>query len=295
MYERRARRPRLDNLAFNLHDRAMEPTRSPEDDVQEVDAWLESLAGLTRERGAPAAGRMLSRLIEHGQRLGLTVAGALNTPYVNTIPADVQPAYPGDRSIERRITALIRWNAMAMVVKANKLKAGIGGHISTYASAATLLEVGFHHFFRGGDAGGAGDQIFFQGHSSPGIYARAYLEGRIGVGELHAFRRELREGGGLSSYPHPWLMPDFWQFPSVSMGLSPISAIYQARFNRYLQARDLADTSESRVWAFLGDGEMDEPESLGAIALAARERLDNLVFVVNCNLQRLDGPVRGNG
>jgi len=273
----------------------MESTRKPDEDVQEVDAWLESLDGFTRERGAPAASRMLARLIDHGQRLGLTVAGKANTPYVNTIPAEMQPAYPGDRSIERRITALIRWNAMAMVVKANKKMAGIGGHISTYASAATLLEVGFHHFFRGRDGGGAGDQVFFQGHASPGIYSRAYLEGRIGAAELHAFRRELSEGGGLSSYPHPWLMPDFWQFPTVSMGLSPISAIYQARFNRYLEARGLADTSQSRVWAFLGDGEMDEPESLGAITLAARERLDNLVFVVNCNLQRLDGPVRGNG
>jgi pyruvate dehydrogenase E1 component len=272
----------------------MESTRR-RDESPEVDAWLDSLEGLTRERGSSAATHMLSRLIERGQRLGLRVSGPLNTPYVNTIPPDLQPAYPGDRSIERRITSLIRWNAMAMVVKANKQTPGIGGHISTYASAATLLEVGFHHFFRGRDAGGAGDQVFFQGHASPGIYARAYLEGRIAASELHAFRRELNETGGLSSYPHPWLMPDFWQFPSVSMGLSPISAIYQARFNRYLAARGLADTSASRVWAFLGDGEMDEPESLGAITLAARERLDNLIFVVNCNLQRLDGPVRGNG
>jgi pyruvate dehydrogenase E1 component len=273
----------------------MESTRRRDDDSPEVDAWLDSLDGLTRERGTSVATHMLSRLIERGQRLGLPISGPLTTPYVNTIPAEQQPAYPGDRSIERRITSLIRWNAMAMVVKANKQTPGIGGHISTYASAATLLEVGFHHFFRGRDAGGAGDQVFFQGHASPGIYARAFLEGRIGASELHAFRRELNEGGGLPSYPHPWLMPDFWQFPSVSMGLSPISAIYQARFNRYLAARGLADTSNSRVWAFLGDGEMDEPESVGAITLAARERLDNLVFVINCNLQRLDGPVRGNG
>jgi pyruvate dehydrogenase E1 component len=272
-----------------------EPSRRRDDESPEVDAWLESLEGLTRERGGEAAARMLSRLIEHGQRLGLAVAGPLTTPYLNTIPADAQPAYPGDREIERRIKSLIRWNAMAMVVKANKSTAGIGGHISTYASAATLFEVGFHHFFRGRDGGAAGDQVFFQGHASPGIYARAYLEGRVSAAEMHAFRRELGPGGGLSSYPHPWLMPDFWQFPSVSMGLSPISAIYQARFNRYLHARGLADTSESRVWAFLGDGEMDEPESLGAITLASREQLDNLIFVVNCNLQRLDGPVRGNG
>ncbi len=217
------------------------------------------------------------------------------TPYLNTIPVEEQPPYPGDRDIERRIKSLIRWNAMAMVVKANKLSAGIGGHISTYASAATLFEVGFHHFFRGRSGEDSGDQVYFQGHASPGIYARAYLEGRLGDAELHAFRRELLPGGGLSSYPHPWLMPRFWQFPTVSMGLSSISSIYQARFNRYLLARGLRDTSRSRVWAFLGDGEMDEPESLGAIPLAAREELDNLIFVINCNLQRLDGPVRGNG
>ncbi len=261
----------------------------------DTDAWIESLEGMARERGVAAAGRLLSRLVEHGQGLGLAFAGPLNTPYLNTISLEAQPPYPGDREIERRIKSLIRWNAMAMVVKANKQTAGIGGHISTYASCATLFEVGFQHFFRGRDGGASGDQIFFQGHASPGIYARAYLEGRISEAELHAFRRELSPGGGLSSYPHPWLMPDFWQFPTVSMGLSPISAIYQARFNRYLRARGLCDTSDSRVWAFLGDGEMDEPESLGAITLAAREQLDNLIFVVNCNLQRLDGPVRGNG
>ena len=272
----------------------MESSRERAAESAEVDAWLESLEGVTRERGPAAAARLLSRLIEHGQTLGVTVPGPLNTPYVNTIPVDRQPPYPGDRDIERRIKSLVRWNAMAMVVKANKQAAGIGGHISTYASAATLFEVGFHHFFRGRDSGG-GDQIFLQGHASPGVYARAYLEGRISAAQLHAFRRELSPGGGLSSYPHPWLMPDFWQFPTVSMGLSPLSAIYQARFNRYLHARGLADTSQCRVWAFLGDGEMDEPESLGAITLASRERLDNLVFVINCNLQRLDGPVRGNG
>ncbi len=273
----------------------MESTHRRSEEDSEIEAWLESLEGFARARGRAAAGSMLSRLIERGRALGLAAGGPVNTPYVNTIPVEEQTAYPGDRSIERRITSLIRWNAMAMVVKANKHTAGIGGHISTYASAATLLEVGFHHFFRGSDEGGSGDQIFLQGHASPGVYARAYLEGRLSGDDLHAFRRELGGGGGLSSYPHPWLMPDFWQFPTVSMGLSSISAIYQARFNRYLAARGLRDTSESRVWAFLGDGEMDEPESLGAITLAARERLDNLVFVVNCNLQRLDGPVRGNG
>ncbi|RME38708.1 MAG: pyruvate dehydrogenase (acetyl-transferring), homodimeric type, partial [Planctomycetota bacterium] len=218
-----------------------------------------------------------------------------NTPYVNTIPPERQPPYPGDRAIERRIKSIIRWNAMAMVVRANRRSSGIGGHISTFASAATLLEVGFHHFFRAHTKEQVGDQIFIQGHAAPGIYARAYVERRLDARHLHNFRRELAEGGGLSSYPHPWCMPDFWEFPTVSMGLSPITAIYQARFNRYLQDRGLKDTSGSRVWAFLGDGEMDEPEALGAITLAAREELDNLVFVVNCNLQRLDGPVRGNG
>ena len=273
----------------------MDVTRQQPEEIEEADAWVESLEGVARERGVRAAARLLARLAEHGRRLGFAVPGELSTPYVNTIPVEVQPPYPGDRDIERRITSLIRWNAMAMVVKANKQRAGIGGHISTYASAANLFEVGFHHFFRGRDQGGSGDQVFLQGHASPGVYARAYLEGRLSAAQLHAFRAELSPGGGLSSYPHPWLMPDFWQFPTVSMGLSPISAIYQARFNRYLQARGLCDTSACRVWAFLGDGEMDEPESLGAITLASREKLDNLFFVVNCNLQRLDGPVRGNG
>ncbi|HEY6563422.1 MAG TPA: pyruvate dehydrogenase (acetyl-transferring), homodimeric type, partial [Pirellulaceae bacterium] len=214
----------------------------------------------------------------------------------NTIPADKQPAYPGNREIERRIKSIVRWNAMAMVVRANNQFDGIGGHISTYASAATLYEVGFNHFFRGrGEDGYGGDQIYFQGHASPGIYARAFLEGRLREEQLACFRRELQPSGGLSSYPHPWLMPDFWEFPTVSMGLGPIMAIYQARFNRYLHDRGIKDTDHARVWAFLGDGECDEPETLGAITLAAREQLDNLIFVINCNLQRLDGPVRGNG
>src|SRR5205085_7889196 len=202
---------------------------------------------------------------------------------------------PGSQEIERRIKSLIRWNAMAMVVRANRVSDGIGGHISTYASAATLYEVGFNHFFRGKGRDGDGDIVYFQGHASPGIYARAFLEGRLSVERLENFRRELRPGGGLSSYPHPWLMPDFWEFPTVSMGLSPIIAIYQARFNRYLEDRGLKKPSDSKVWAFLGDGETDEPEALGAITLASREELENLIFVVNCNLQRLDGPVRGNG
>ncbi len=219
----------------------------------------------------------------------------LNTPYINTIPPDQEPDYPGDREIERRIKSYIRWNAMAMVVKANRVHDGIGGHISTYASCATLYEVGFNHFFRGGEGERPADMIFFQGHASPGNYARAYLERRLDAQQLHHFRQELAEGGGLSSYPHPYLMPEFWQFPSVSMGLAPILSIYQARFNRYLKARGFLKAEEPKVWCFVGDGESDEPESLGSLTLAARENLDNLVWVVNCNLQRLDGPVRGNG
>jgi len=217
------------------------------------------------------------------------------TPYINTIPANKQPPYPGRREIERRIKSIIRWNAMAMVVRANREESGIGGHISTYASAATLFEVGFNHFFRAKNEQQPGDIIYFQGHASPGIYARAFLEGRLSGFDLENFRRELKSEGGLPSYPHPRLMPDFWQFPTVSMGLSPIMAIYQARFNRYLENRHLKEPSDQNIWVFLGDGEMDEPESLGAISLAGRDRLDNLIFVINCNLQRLDGPVRGNG
>ncbi|MBI4349214.1 MAG: pyruvate dehydrogenase (acetyl-transferring), homodimeric type, partial [Elusimicrobia bacterium] len=218
-----------------------------------------------------------------------------STPYVNTIPADREPPYPGDPQIERRIRSLVRWNAMAMVVRANRLSDGIGGHISTFASAATLYETGFNHFWRASNDEQAGDSLYIQGHASPGIYARAYLEGRLPLQRLENFRRELAPSGGLSSYPHPWLMPDFWEFPTVSMGLAPIMAIYQARFNRYLEDRGLASTRGRKVWAFLGDGETDEPETLGAITLASREKLDNLIFVINCNLQRLDGPVRGNG
>jgi pyruvate dehydrogenase E1 component len=270
---------------------------APQRDVDppETEAWLESFAQVIRGEGEDRARLLLSRMIEYGQRHGVITPFTANTPYINTITPDEQPVYPGDRDIERRIKNQIRWNAMAMVVRANKHSGGIGGHISTYASLATLLEVGFHHFFRAHTDDGAGDFVYLQGHSAPGIYARAFLEGRISQAQLENFRRELAPGGGLSSYPHPWLMPGFWEFPTVSMGLSAISSIYQARFSRYLQARGLTDTSRSRVWAFLGDGEMDEPESMGAITLASRERLDNLIWVVNCNLQRLDGPVRGNG
>ncbi len=296
----------------------MSATQPHDTDRAETQEWLDSLESVTAASGPERARYLLGRLIDWGRRnltggeagptptggeAGPTPTGgeagptafSPTTSYVNTIPVEREPSYPGDRAIERRIKSLVRWNALAMVMRANRRSSGIGGHISTYASAATLLEVGFNHFFRANSKDRVGDQIFFQGHAAPGIYARAYVEGRLDAAKLHNFRRELAKGGGLSSYPHPWLMPDFWEFPTVSMGLSAITAIYQARFNHYLKDRGLADTSGSRVWAFLGDGEMDEPESLGAITLAAREQLDNLIFVVNCNLQRLDGPVRGNG
>jgi pyruvate dehydrogenase E1 component len=237
---------------------------------------------------------LLRELTVHARQNGVKLPFTANTPYINTISADDQSLMPGSPDVERRIKSFVRWNAAAMVVRANNAEEGIGGHISTYASAATLYEVGFNHFFQGHEQGD-GDVIFFQGHAAPGIYARAYLEGRIDETHLENFRRETRPGGGLSSYPHPWLMPDFWEFPSVSMGLGPIMAIYQARFIRYLEDRGLKPKSNSRVWAFIGDGETDEPEALGAITLPAREKLDNLIFVINCNLQRLDGPVRGNG
>jgi pyruvate dehydrogenase E1 component len=264
-------------------------------DSAETQEWLDSLSAVVQTEGPNRAEYLLDQLKNRAVRYGVPIPFSAITPYTNTIPRDRQPSFPGSREIERRIKSLVRWNAMAMVVRANKKEPGIGGHISTYASAATLLEVGFNHFFHGPDASGGGDQVYFQGHSSPGIYARAYLEGRLSNKQLENFRRELAEGGGLSSYPHPWLMPNFWQFPTVSMGLGAIMAIYQARFNRYLMHRGLKDTSQQRVWCFLGDGETDEPETLGALTLASREKLDNLTFVVNCNLQRLDGPVRGNG
>jgi len=264
-------------------------------DPRETSDWLESIASVATVAGPKRAEYLLDQIGDWAARHGVNIPYTANTPYVNTLPRSQQPAYPGDRKIERRIKSFARWNAMAMVVRANRAYEGIGGHISTYASAATLYEVGFNHFFRGGDGESPGDLIFIQGHASPGIYARAFLEHRLDKRHLLGFRREFSPTGGLSSYPHPWLMPDFWQFPTVSMGLAPITSIYQARFNEYLRDRELLDTSASRVWAFLGDGEMDEPESLGAITLASREQLENLVWVVNCNLQRLDGPVRGNG
>jgi pyruvate dehydrogenase E1 component len=270
-------------------------TRALGIDPQEMQEWIESFDAVLKGEGQESAALLLDQLRARAQLLGAGPAFTANTPYVNTIPVDKQAVFPGDQEIERRIKSLIRWNALAMVVRANRVDHSIGGHISTYASAATLFEVGFNHFFRGRTEEFEGDTIYFQGHASPGVYARAFLEGRLSVKQLENFRRELRPDGGLSSYPHPWLMPDFWEFPTVSMGLSPLMAIYQARFNRYLEDRGLKPVTNAKVWAFLGDGETDEPESLGAITLASRENLDNLIFVINCNLQRLDGPVRGNG
>jgi pyruvate dehydrogenase E1 component len=260
-----------------------------------LNEWLESLDSVLESNGAEVATEILERLRAHALVAGIDLPFSANTPYANTIPVRLEPLFPGDQELERRIKSLIRWNALAMVVRANRVEHNIGGHISTYASAATLYEVGFNHFFRGRTESFVGDSIYMQGHASPGIYARAFLEGRLSAHQLENFRRELKPGGGLSSYPHPWLMPDFWEYPTVSMGLSPLMAIYQARYNRYLENRGLIPATDAKVWAFLGDGETDEPESLGAITLAAREKLDNLIFVVNCNLQRLDGPVRGNG
>ncbi len=263
-------------------------------DPLETREWLDALDSLVVFEGADRATVLLDELLNGARRSGVPVPYSANTPYLNTIPPDREPQYPGDLEIEYRIRSLIRWNAVAIVLRANKESSELGGHIASYQSAATLYEVGFNHFWHGPSESHGGDLLFVQGHSSPGIYSRAFAEGRIPEDQLLKFRQEV-DGGGLSSYPHPWLMPDFWQFPTVSMGLGPLMAIYQARFLKYLHARGLAETTNRHVWAFLGDGEMDEPESLGAISLAGREKLDNLIFVVNCNLQRLDGPVRGNG
>ncbi|MBI3683390.1 MAG: pyruvate dehydrogenase (acetyl-transferring), homodimeric type [Acidobacteria bacterium] len=271
------------------------PAVAPDANPVETTEWLEALDQVVEEAGAGRARFLVERLSERAASHGVQLSQRLNTAYVNTIPAEEEEPYPGDRILERRIKSIIRWNAMAMVVRANKYDAGIGGHISTYSSLATLLEVGFNHFFRARIADQPGDLVYFQGHASPGVYARAYLEGRLSEKHLENFRHELREHPGLSSYPHPWLMPDFWQFPTVSMGLGPINSIYNARFMRYLENRGVLLPSDRKIWAFVGDGESDEPETLGSITLAAREKLDNLIWVVNCNLQRLDGPVRGNG
>ncbi|MDH3531329.1 MAG: pyruvate dehydrogenase (acetyl-transferring), homodimeric type [Gammaproteobacteria bacterium] len=269
---------------------------NPFDDIDptETSEWLESIDSVLTQHGPERAHFLLNQMIDFARRSGAYLPYSPNTAYLNTIATTRQPEYPGDRSIERRIEAYLRWNSMAMVVQANRISTEYGGHISSYASSATLYEVGFNHFWRAPTDEQLGDMVFFQGHSAPGIYARAYLEGRMNDEDLNRFRREVG-GGGLSSYPHPWLMPDFWQFPTVSMGLGPMMAIYQARFMRYLEHRELTPPSDRKIWCFLGDGEMDEPESMGAITMPVREGLDNLVFVVNCNLQRLDGPVRGNG
>ena len=267
---------------------------SPDLDPQETREWLDALAAVIQEEGPERAHFLLEQLIDSARRSGAYLPYNATTAYLNTIPVHLQERHAGDVALERKIKNLIRWNAVACVMRANEKAPGVGGHIASYQSAATLYEVGFNHFFRGPEHRGGGDLVYFQGHSAPGIYARAFVEGRISEAQLENFRQETG-GNGLSSYPHPWLMPEFWQFPTVSMGLGPIQAIYQARFLKYLHDRGIADTSDRKVWAFLGDGETDEPETLGAITLASREKLDNLIFVVNCNLQRLDGPVRGNG
>ncbi|MCX8519751.1 MAG: pyruvate dehydrogenase (acetyl-transferring), homodimeric type, partial [Methylophilaceae bacterium] len=263
-------------------------------DTQETSEWLDALSAVIKNEGVERAHFLHEAMIDQARRLGANLPYKATTAYVNTIPTHLQKRMPGDAEMERRIRALVRWNAVMTVLRANEKSPGVGGHIASFQSAATLYDVGFNHFFRATTADFGGDLIYFQGHSSPGVYARAYLEGRLSEEQLQNFRQEVA-GRGLSSYPHPWLMPDFWQFPTVSMGLGPITGIYQARFLKYLHDRGICDTAGRKVWVFCGDGEMDEPESLGAISLAAREKLDNLIFVVNCNLQRLDGPVRGNG
>ncbi len=264
------------------------------DDI-ELKEWLSSLDYVLNNGSPERVQYLLQQLQIRAQESGVTLPFTLNTPYINTIPVEKQASFPGNREIERRIKSIIRWNAMAMVVRAEKKGEGVGGHISTFASSATLYEIGFNHFFRAPDKDGQGDLVYFQGHASPGMYSRAFLEGRLTAEHLDNFRKELQPTKGLSSYPHPWLMPDFWQFPTVSMGLAPIMGIYQARFNRYLEDRGLKPVNDNKVWVYMGDGESDEPESLGALTMASREKLDNLIFVINCNLQRLDGPVRGNG
>ncbi|HEY8507197.1 MAG TPA: pyruvate dehydrogenase (acetyl-transferring), homodimeric type, partial [Steroidobacteraceae bacterium] len=279
---------------MNPIDTVTEPPKLEDLDPVETQEWLESIDSVLKTHGPQRAHFLLERLIDYTRRSGAYLPFKPNTAYVNTIPTAHQPEYPGNRALERRIEAYIRWNAMAMVVQANRQSSEYGGHISSYASSATLYEVGFNHFWRAPTDKHPGDLVFIQGHSAPGIYARAYLEGRLTEEQLHNFRKECT-GKGLSSYPHPWLMPDFWQFPTVSMGLGPMMAIFQARFIRYLEHRGLVQPSDRKVWAFLGDGEMDEPESMGALTMPVREKLDNLIFVINCNLQRLDGPVRGNG
>jgi pyruvate dehydrogenase E1 component len=263
-------------------------------DPSETQEWIEAMNAVLAHDGPERAHQLLERMVEVSRRAGAVLPFQPTTEYINTIPPHLQPTMPGDPGLEWKIRCILRWNAMAMVVRANRRPGDLGGHIASFASSATLYDVGFNHFWRAPSDGHPGDLLYIQGHSSPGIYARAFLEGRISADQLDHFRMEV-DGRGISSYPHPWLMPDFWQTPTVSMGLGPISAIYQARFWKYLEHRELMPKSDRKVWCFMGDGECDEPESLGAIALGGREQLDNLCFVINCNLQRLDGPVRGNG
>ena len=263
-------------------------------DPQETREWLEALQGVIAQVGPERAHFLLEQLIALGHQTGINMPYSANTEYTNTIPADQQPVTPGDYEMEQKIRDYARWNAMVMVLRANRDDSGLGGHIASYASAATLYDIGYNHFWHAPSDTHGGDLVLSQGHSAPGTYARAFMLGRLTQEQMDNFRREV-DGKGLSSYPHPWLMPDFWQFPTVSMGLGPLQAIYQGRFMKYLQHRELIPTDDRKVWAFMGDGEMDEPESMGAIGMAGRERLDNLIFVINCNLQRLDGPVRGNG
>src|SRR5467141_3604536 len=286
----------MEDCILNREVRVAETQQTNGIEVLETREWLDSLDYVLSQGGPERAGRLLQQLALHARRAaGVNLPFTATTPYQNTIYSKAQPPFPGSQEMERRIKSLVRWNAMAMVVRANKIQEGIGGHISTFASAATLYEVAFNHFFHASTESGDRDVVYFQGHAAPGMYARAYLEGRLPKEKLENFRRELKAGGGLSSYPHPWLMPDFWEFPTVSMGLGPIQSIYHARFIKYPENRGLKTSTGGKVWAFLGDGEMDEPESLGSITLASREKLDNLIWVINCNLQRLDGPVRGNG
>ena len=266
----------------------------PDIDPSETGEWLDSLDAVIDSRGRSRARYLLARLMERANEQGVGVPAMVTTDYINTIPPEEEPWFPGDEALEKRVRAAIRWNAMAMVDRSNRRFDGLGGHLSTFASAAALYDVGFNHFFQGKTDGGFGDQVYVQGHAAPGVYARAFLEGRLTEEHLDRFRREVF-GGGLPSYPHPRRLADFWEFPTVSMGLGPLNAVYQARFNRYLLHHEIADTSRAKVWCFVGDGEMDEPEAMAGLSLAAREQLDNLIFVVNCNLQRLDGPVRGNG
>ena len=273
----------IDGFVHQLHDL----------DPEETSEWLDSLEDIIRVEGPRRARFLMARMMERARELNVQVPASVSTPYINTIPPEEEAWFPGDEHLEARIRRAVRWNAAVMVIKANSEAAGIGGHLSTFASSALLYEVGFNHFFRGKDAGRPGDHVYIQGHAAPGIYARAFVEHRLDEHDLDGFRQEI--DGGLSGYPHPRLMPDFWEYPTVSMGLGPINSLYQARFNKYLRQRGLDDTSDSRVWCFIGDGECDEPETLGSISLAAREKLDNLTWVINCNLQRLDGPVRGNG